>query len=417
MTVREFGTFIFQFLHAGVVYYAMQLVRCALLSYAVFALICLLRKTAGRNRIFLRGALWSLLFPVLFTGRMKFFYESRIGWNLFSWWTAVSVNRTWICWLYLAGVFVYAFLLSGKRRRLKKLTAGMEKRTVCQTPVYVTDMPVTPSAIGVFSPKIVMPGVILEEYDRKEVEMILLHEKVHIRLGHLLLYFLWDILRVLLWVNPLLTIGMKWFREDMEEISDRVTIQRSGKDAYAYGQLLLKSMRILQAEAGDLNRYAAFAGNKEYRNIRQRMAGIAGYRPYRRIAAAGVLAAAVLYMAGAVVWIRNVSYDRYNEDETVLVYGYDKGEVTFLDDSSTLQEMISYDDRYVYVDRAAFETYLDEKNAEGDIFILFGGFYKLPGFAGYRYSCFYEAGAEDAVVRISYEEQKDDWRLTLLKIL
>ncbi len=417
MTVREFGVFILQFLHVGSVYYAMQLVRCALLSYAVFALICLLRKTAGRNRVFLKGALWSLLVPVLFTGRMKFFYESRIGWHLFSWWTAFSVSRTWICRLYLAGVSVCVFRLFWKRRRLKKLTAGMEKRTVCQTAVYVTDLPVTPSTIGVFMPKIVMPRVILEEYDRKEVEMILLHEKVHIRLGHLLLYLLWDILRALLWINPLFTTGMKFFRQDMEEICDRVTIHKSGNDAYAYGQLLLKSMRILQAGAEDFNRYAAFTGDKEYRNIRQRMAGIAGYRPYCRLAAVCVPAAAVLCTAGAAVWIQNASYDRYNEDETVLVYGYDNGEVAFFDDSSVLREMISYDDSYVYVDKEAFEDYLDKRNAEGDIFIVFGGFYKLPGFAGYGYSCSYEAGEGDAVVRISYEEQKEDWMLTLFKIL
>lgn len=64
------------------------------------------------------------------------------------------------------------------------------------------------------------PEVILKEYDQKEFQAILLHEKTHIRLGHLLCYFLWDILRVLLWLNPFLGIGTKYFREDMEEICD-----------------------------------------------------------------------------------------------------------------------------------------------------------------------------------------------------
>ncbi len=107
----------------------------------------------------------------------------------------------------------------------------MEKREVEGTCIYVTKMPVTPSTIGIFRPKIIMPEVILKEYDQKDLQTILLHEKTHIQLGHLLFYFLWDILRVILWLNPFLTIGTRYFREDMEEICDFVTIQRSQRKA------------------------------------------------------------------------------------------------------------------------------------------------------------------------------------------
>ena len=61
------------FFHMGAAYYAIQLVRCVLISFAVFAVILLLRKTLLKNRGFLKGALWSLLLPVLFAGKMKFF--------------------------------------------------------------------------------------------------------------------------------------------------------------------------------------------------------------------------------------------------------------------------------------------------------------------------------------------------------
>lgn len=69
------------------------------------------------------------------------------------------MNHIWMCWLYLCGVSVYAALLFYRRRKLKKLVAGREKRTVDGTVIYVTKTPVTPSAIGVFKPKIVMPEV------------------------------------------------------------------------------------------------------------------------------------------------------------------------------------------------------------------------------------------------------------------
>ena len=55
-----------------------------------------------------------------------------------------------------------------------------------------------------------------------------------------------------------------YFREDMEENCDFVTIQRSRRNAYTYGQLILKSMRILQVEGEDFNMYATFTGDKEY---------------------------------------------------------------------------------------------------------------------------------------------------------
>ena len=71
----------------------------------------------------------------------------------------------------------------------------------------------------------------------------------------------------------------------------------------------------------------------------------------------------------------------------MIVYGYDKGDVVFYDHRDSPYPMISYDENYVYVDSEAFENYLHEKNAEGEIYIVFGGFHKLPGVGGLGYSC------------------------------
>ena len=79
--------------------------------------------------------------------------------------------------------------------------------------------------------------------------------------------------------------------------------------------------------------------------------------------------------------------------------------------------MISFDDEYVYVEREAFEKFLIENNAEGDICIAFGGFYKFPGLGGMAEHCFYERNSEDAVVKIPYESINDNWYYQLLKLL
>lgn len=417
MTAQIFCNSGIQFFNSCSVYYVVQLVRCVLLSFVVLAFVFILRKTVLKNRVFLKGALWSLFIPVLFIGKMKFFYENRIGVKFFSWLTEMCMSHTWICWLYLCGVFLYAALLFCRRRKLKKMVAGMEKRKVDGTVIYVTKTPVTPSTVGIFTPKIIMPEIILKRYDYKEFQTILLHEKTHIRLGHLWFYLLWDILRALLWLNPFLAISTKYFREDMEEICDWVTIKRSEGKAYAYGQLLLKSMRVLQAENKDFNMYATFTGDKEYQSVRQRVTRIAQYKPYRRIAAVSTLIAVVLCIAATGIWIQNSSYDRYNADEGMLTYGYNGSEVTFFDNHDALHQMITYDDNYVYVDREAFENYLRKHNASGDIFIVFGGFYKLPGIGGVGCSCYYKFGSKEQIVQIPYESPMDSWRVKLFKLL
>ncbi|MCX4351312.1 MAG: M56 family metallopeptidase [Lachnospiraceae bacterium] len=405
------------FLNICAIYYVIQLIRCAIVSLVPFAFVFLLRKTLLKNRVFLKGALWSLFIPVFFAGKMKFFYENTVGVILFTWWTVLLTKHVWINWLYLCVAFIFGARLICGRRKLKKLVAGMEKRNLDGNTVYVAKMPVTPSAIGVLRPKIIMPALMWKEYDQKELQTILLHEKTHIRLGHLLFYFLWDMSRVLLWVNPLFTMSVKLLREDMEEICDWATMQQSEEKAYVYGKLLLKSMRVLQVESKNFNMFAAFSGDKEYTNIRQRVTQISQYRPYKRIAVVSILTAVMLCIMGLVVWIQSSSYDRYNENDTMFIYGYDGKEVTFFEDSDLLRQMISYDDTYVYVGKEAFEDFLQKINATGDVFIVFGGFYKLPGFVGTGYSCYYESDDEEPVVRILYEKPTDDWLVALVKVL
>lgn len=417
MTIQEFLNRGAGLLDFCTLYYTMQLIRCAMLSLAVSAVVFFLRKTLLKNKVFLKGALWSLFLPVLFMGKMKFFYENPAGIIIFTWWTTLLTKHIWISRLYLGIAAGYAFWLFHKRRRIYKLTKGMEKRYVEGSLVHVADLPVTPFAIGVFRPKIVMPKAVLEKYDRAELRAVLLHEKVHIRLGHLIFYSLWDILRALLWPNPLLAAGAGLLREDMEEICDRVTIRHNEDKAYDYGRLLLKSMKVLQAESRDFNMFATFAGDKEYRDIKKRMTKIARYKPYQPIAAAGISAVIVFGIVAAVLWIGNVSYDRCNENDSVLVYGYDGREVTFFDDSDVLRQMISYDDGYVYVDRTAFEGLLEKGNAAGDVFIVFGGFYKLPGFVGAGCTCCYDPGLKGDVVKIPYENPMDDWMIRLISML
>ncbi len=399
------------------VYYTTQLVRCAAFSFVLIGLVMLLRKTLFSKRTFLRGMSWALFLVIPFLGRLKLFYENeavlKVTWRI----TAVTASWLWVDRIYMVGILVAAICIFGKWFCLQRNVAKMEKVVFENIRIYVTDMNITPFTVGLLKPKIVLPKVMVDSYSAEELKAIVQHEKTHIRLGHLWLGFAWDILRCLLWINPFLTVFQKHLRADMEDICDRVCIQNSKRTAYEYGLVLLKSLKLLRSGQEDVPYGATYAGEKGFADMKRRMEKIAGFCPYRKwlcrsMAAVGFLGIAVILMA-----VHTHSYARCNENMDILVGKYDGKNEIVSSDTEALSRMISYDDEFVYVEREAFEKFLIENNAQGDICIVFGGFYKLPGLGGIGEICFYEWDSEDAVVRIPYESIRGNWYVELLKML
>lgn len=401
----------------GVAYYTTQLVRCACFSFLLIGLVIFLRKMFFSERTFLRGLLWSSFLLVPFLGRLKLFYENVIVCKATWWLTRITMSCLWVDRIYMAGVLVAAVCIFGKRLRLRKLVAGMERISLNAVRISVTDMHVTPFTVGLFAPGIVIPKVMLENYSRDELEAVIWHERTHIRLGHLWFGLAWDILRCLLWVNPFLTIFQKQFRADLEDICDRVCIQNSGKTAREYGLILLKTLTLLRSGLEDTPPAVTYAGEKEFTDMKRRMGEIAGFRPYRKKMCAGMAAVSVLALAAMLLTVHICSYARCNESRDIMVGNYD-GEAQIVSyDTERLSRMISYDDTYVYVKRQAFERFLEENDADGEIWIVFGGFYKLLGLTSAAEACIYESGSGDMTVRIPYESICDNWYLKLLKLL
>ena len=399
-------------------YYTTQLVRCAAFSFVLIGLVMLLRKVFFSERAFLRGLLWSSFLLIPFLGKLKLFYENKAVVGITGRITHGTMTCLWADRIYMAGILIAAVCIFGKRLRLRKSVAGMERVSLDNTVVSVTAMNVTPFTVGLFAPKIVIPKVMLESYSREELRSVIQHERTHIRLGHLWFGLAWDVLRCLLWVNPFLTVCQKQFRADMEDICDRVCIQGSGRTAHEYGMVLLKTLKLLSSKSEGTPPAVTYAGEREFADMKRRMGEIAGFRPYRKKLCAGMAAAAVLVMAALLMAVHTHSYAKCNKDENILVYEYDsEGNAGILDYGSSIHQIISYDDSYVYVDREAFEDFLDKNNATGDIFIVFGDFYKLPGFSSGGVSCLYETGSDAGVFQIPYQRQTNDWMMTLFKIL
>lgn len=404
------------------VYYTTQLVRSAAFSFVLIGLVMLLRKMSFSKiffseRTFFRGMLWALFFVIPFLGRLKLFYENeavfKATWRI----TAVTVSWLWVDRIYMAGVLMTAICIFGKRLRLRRSVAGMEKDVFENICIYVTDMNITPFTVGLLKPKIVLPKVIVDSYSVEELKAIVQHEQTHIRLGHLWVGFVWDILRCLLWINPFLTIFQKAFRADMEDICDRVCIQSSGKAAHEYGMVLLKSLKLLRSGMENIPPSATYVGEKDFADTKRRMREIAGFCPYRKKLCVCMASSAFLVIIIALVAVHNHSYARCNESQDIMVGKYGVENEIISCDTEELSRMISYDDQYVYVDREAFEDFLYRNNAEGNICIVFDGFYKLPGLGGMAEICYYERDSEDAVVQIAYEKIKENWYIKLFKLL
>ena len=398
----------FSFLDFFAAYFATLLGRCAVFSLPVLGLILLLRKTAGRQNAFARGAAWAAMLPVLFLGKLDVYYKSRVFLPL-GYWQSWCCDYWWVRWGYLAGVAVSLALLIRRRVRLGHMLRGLPADSIGGQRVYLCDMPVSPFTSGLVSPKIVIPEIARRQLDEGELETIVLHERTHIRHGHLWYFLVWDLLCALLWVDPLLRLSAPKLKEDMERICDAVTIRRSGRDAVFYGRVILKSMALLRMEAPWLP--AAFAGETDFADAKERMRRVRDYRPYSRSHAAAPAVCTVCFLLAAVPVIGQASLPRYtgltgfcvfrveNDIDFVKVYETNADEQPPLTVTSSLP---------VTVDNAALRAVLPAGSPEdGSYYIMWGGFLKIPGIGGAMNSV-YVGGLSDGETTTAAFEDLDE---------
>lgn len=407
----ETGRNFLEYLDCFVVYYSIQLGRCVLFSFVVLAVVLLLRHTCFKNRLFLKGMCWAVFLVIPFVGKLKLFYQSYWMVRLFWWWNHACMKFAWVRYGYLAGMLVTAAVIFIQRRRVKKFVSTMKKQDLNGHDVWVGDFSFTPFTTGLIHNRVVLPRIMAETFLPEDLQLVYLHEQTHIRLGHLWLYFLWDIGRILLWINPFLTICMKTVRQDLEDICDQVTIQKSGRSAYEYGKLLLHSLSLIRA--GSSAPGAAFAETKDYQITKKRFTRIAEFRPYKRQRVFAICAGGIVAVIGLFCLIFQNSYPNYTEHKEVLILSEDN-EFVEVNDKAALYCAIEIGKNEVMVDQEAMNQIFEEQEIHLDsYFILFGGFIKMPGIGGGGNAVYVESGKEEGRLCLSY--QNNDTRfLTLL---
>lgn len=410
----------FSILDFGTLYIAISLGQCAQVSLILFILILFLRGAVLRKTVFLKGMAWLFLLLMPFLGKLKLLYDNEFVFCCTSWWATLCSGCWWVRYGYVLGMALCAGSLFYGRRRLSRFVKGMRRDIICGQEVRVYELAATPFTAGLFHSRIVIPEILQKELSEQEMETILLHEKTHIRLGHLWLYLLWDILQVLLWPNFCFAVFRQLFQTDLEDICDKVTIQKSSQDASGYGMLLLKCMQLVKSrQVYPKGRGTAFgfAAAGDYRNVRQRIFRIAAFQPYRRSAARILYIGGTAVLAGAFLLITHNSYPRYMEEtDTIALAGMYEGASVIILGREEFGQAVAWDEDYVYIHREEMDQVLEEHGLQGEFFwIGFGGFRKNPrlGWSGNSMNVDYR-GQEEHLC-IPYQNSEKNWGLALLK--
>ena len=151
-------------------------------------------------------------------------------------------------WLFVTVLLLLFFVISYVQARHE-----MRHATHWKGNIYLSPSATTPSVIGILKPKIVLPF----SYRNRELELVILHEQMHIRS----LDNLWRLLALLIatvhWFNPFSWIYLKAFYSDLELSCDERVLLRAGTHrTKEYASLLL----TCRQETGIF--HSAFGGAK-----------------------------------------------------------------------------------------------------------------------------------------------------------
>ena len=155
--------------------------------------------------------------------------------------------------------------------------------------IHLSEKVTSPAVYGILRPKIVLPA----NWAERNLELVLLHERTHIRRLDNLWRMLAFVLVALHWFNPVAWIFLKLFLTDLELACDEGVLAQLGEDRkkeYA--------LSLLDSKTGGNVFASAFGGAK----IRTRIENILSYRKMRWISLA---AFAGLTLAIAYVLLTN----------------------------------------------------------------------------------------------------------------
>lgn len=141
----------------------------------------------------------------------------------------------------------------------------MKDATHLHNNIYLSDKIISPAVYGIIKPRIILPV----SYKDKDIELIILHEKMHIRRADNLWRMLAFLIAAAHWFNPICWVLLKLFLADLELSCDECVLVKLGDSrAKEYARSLLESRQGATLFA------SAFGGAK----IRTRIENILSFK-------------------------------------------------------------------------------------------------------------------------------------------
>lgn len=138
-----------------------------------------------------------------------------------------------------AGALALAGWLLVQQRRFRRRLGALQKRDAGLWQASADD--IGPVVIGLLRPRIVVPADFEQRYDPQQRELVLAHERVHLRRGDLPMNALACAMRCLFWFNPLVHLAAAKLRLDQELACDAAVLARHPRAGRAYATALLNT--------------------------------------------------------------------------------------------------------------------------------------------------------------------------------
>ena len=390
-------------------YWSLLLIRCAFVSVPLIVAVRLLRRLIPDRCTWVRAWCWSLLLLAPFFGKLHIWYDLPTAWRVTGFLYDLLGHHVVlrVLWPGISTVLITRCLI--REWHLRKEIDALPKAQIAGVDVFITPLSVSPFSAGLIRPRIVIPEKYLEAMDESELRDIILHERTHIRLGHLWIFALWRLLCALLFPNILLFLSGKFLREDMEALCDRVTMNHSRMSATEYGRLILRSHRFVEDDHSLSP--ATLSGERTYEEARRRILRICAFQPYRLVSCILLGLLCVSVVIGTFVLIRQVSYPKWSDNPCISIVDQD-GHIQGYYDEEAIENAVSWDREKLVIHRTAFDSMRAAYPCDVDpahFWICFDGFYKMPGIGGGGQLVEVDLSGDEEDLIIPYEWTTDFW--------
>lgn len=155
--------------------------------------------------------------------------------------TAIALPdyRIWLPLLWFCGVVFAALFFHRMQRRYLRALGIISP---AGDGIFVSQAAgACPAVVGAWKPRIVLPADFEARYPSREGEMVLAHERAHLRRGDTVVNLVVVKLRCLHWFNPLLHWAASRFRQDQEMACDAVVLEQFPDRRRTYAEAMLKT--------------------------------------------------------------------------------------------------------------------------------------------------------------------------------